>query len=82
LQITFEFWGALRRAAGGDERTLVLPAGALTVEDALDALAAAVPALGEHLDNTAVAQADRLLLRTEAIEDGMRLSLLPPVAGG
>jgi len=82
LQITFEFWGALRRAAGDDERTLVLPAGALTVEDALDALAAAVPALGEHLDNTAVAQADRLLLRTEAVEDGMRLSLLPPVAGG
>ncbi|AXQ28406.1 MoaD/ThiS family protein [Solimonas sp. K1W22B-7] len=82
MQITFEFWGALRRAAGGDERTLALPAGALSVADALDALANAIPALGEHLDNTAVAQADRLLLRTEALEDGMRLALLPPVAGG
>lgn len=82
MQITFEFWGALRRAAGGDERTLALPAGALSVADALDALAEAIPALGEHLDNAAVAQAERLLLRTEALEDGMRLALLPPVAGG
>ncbi|HSW11850.1 MAG TPA: MoaD/ThiS family protein [Solimonas sp.] len=82
MVVTFEFWGALRRAAGGDERALTLPAGVLSVADALDALADAVPALGEYLDNTAVAQADRLLLRTEAVEDGMRLSLLPPVAGG
>ncbi len=82
MQITFEFWGALRRAAGGGERTLALPAGALSVADALDALADAIPTLGEHLDNTAVAQADRLLLRTEPLEDGMRLALLPPVAGG
>ena len=62
MQVTFEFWGALRRAAGGDERTLT--------------------ALGDQLDNTAVAMGDRLLLRTEALEDGMRLALLPPVAGG
>jgi molybdopterin converting factor small subunit len=82
VQITFEFWGALRRAAGGDERTLALPTGASSVADALEALADAIPALGEHLENTAVALADRLLLRNEPIEDGMRLSLLPPVAGG
>lgn len=82
MQVTFEFWGALRRAAGGDERTLQLPAGELSVADALEALATAIPALGEHIDNTAVAQGDRLLLRTEAVEDGMRLALLPPVAGG
>lgn len=82
MLITFEFWGALRRAAGGDERTLTLPAGISSVAGALDALSDAIPALGEYLDNTAVAMGDRLLLRTEAIEDGMRLSLLPPVAGG
>lgn len=82
MQITFEFWGALRRAAGGDERTLTLPASATRVADALDALAATLPALGDQLDNTAVAMGDRLLLRTEALEDGMRLALLPPVAGG
>lgn len=82
MVVTFEFWGALRRAAGGDERRLELPAGALSVAEALTALAAAIPALGEHLDHTAVAQADRLLLRSEAVEDGMRLALLPPVAGG
>ena len=82
MQITFEFWGALRRAAGGDERTLALPTGASSVADALEALAHAIPALGEFLESTAVAQADRLLLRTESLEDGMRLALLPPVAGG
>jgi len=82
LQVTFEFWGALRRAAGGDERTLTLPAGASSVADALDALAATLPALEPSLENTAVAFGDRLLLRTEEIENGMRLALLPPVAGG
>lgn len=82
MQITFEFWGALRRVAGGDERTLALPAGASSIGDALDALAAVMPALGDQLDSTAVAMGDRLLLRTEALEDGMRLALLPPVAGG
>ena len=82
MQITFEFWGALRRAAGGDERSLTLPAGANSVGDALDALADAIPALGEYLETTAVAQGDRLLLRTEELEDGTRLALLPPVAGG
>lgn len=82
MQVTFEFWGALRRAAGSDERSLVLPAGAADVGDALAALAAALPALGDQLDNTAVALGDRLLLRTEPLEEGMRLALLPPVAGG
>ena len=48
----------------------------------LDALADAIPALGEYLETTAVAQGDRLLLRTEELEDGTRLALLPPVAGG
>lgn len=82
MQVTFEFWGALRRAAGGDERTLVLSAGTVSVADALEALADAIPALADLLENTAVALADRLLLRTESIEDGTRLALLPPVAGG
>ncbi len=82
MQITFEFWGALRRAAGGDEHTLVLPAARGSVAEALEALAEAIPALEEFLETAAVAQADRLLLRTEEVEDGMRLALLPPVAGG
>jgi molybdopterin converting factor small subunit len=80
VQVVFEFWGALRRLAG-DDRELSLNAPA-TVADALDALAQALPALREHLDKAAVAQGDRLLLRSEAIADGCRLALLPPVAGG
>lgn len=81
MQLTFEFWGALRKAAGGDEHSLTLE-GPSTVADALAALAESLPALREQLDSTAVADADRLLLRTDAVADGMRLALLPPVAGG
>ena len=80
MQVTFEFWGVLCKAANADEYRLSMRPG--TVADALAALSVAMPALARHLPAAAVALGDRMLLRAEPVPPDARLVLLPPVAGG
>ncbi len=79
--IVFEFHGQLQRLAGGDEYRLSLATPA-TLAAALEQLAIARPELATALARCACAVGDRLLLRRERLDDGERIALLPPVAGG
>lgn len=81
MTITFELHGALVRLFGRDEVTLTLPPDA-TLEAALGQLAEGAPDAWSALERCACALEDRLVFRTQTLEDGMRLALLPPVAGG
>lgn len=81
MQVTFEFWGVLERTAGRREHCIELREPA-TVEGALASLLQVLPALAPHVERAAVANGERLLLRSEPLQNGQRLALLPPVAGG
>lgn len=82
MQITFEFFGVLERLAGAPALELELPPKSATVGDALSVLAQCLPELAQHLPCAACAANDRLVLRRDALVPGLRLALLPPVAGG
>ena len=82
MHFTCEFWGPLERRAGTPSRDFEVKSPAPTIADALLAVAAALPDVADALDRAAVACGERLLHRREPLEAGMRLALLPPVAGG
>jgi len=82
MHLTFELFGLLARLAGARELPLALPAHCRTVADALAVLGQQQPSLREPLERCACAVGDALVLRNAALAPGMRLALLPPVAGG
>lgn len=81
MKIRVRLYGELRGIAGADRLELDLPAEA-TVEDALLALTARIPALRDALKDVAFAVEDRMVDRTEPLKEGQELALLPPVSGG
>lgn len=82
MPVIFEMFGLLERLAGARELPLALPAHCRTVADALAVLGQSQPALRDPLERCACAVGDALVLRDAALAPGMRLALLPPVAGG
>ncbi len=82
MTITFEFFGVLQRLAGSAALQMNLSATNATVEDALQELAQRLPDLAGPLSRSACAVGDAIVPRQQRLAPGMRLALLPPVAGG
>lgn len=79
--ITFEFYGRLQALAGQPDMALsvALP---LSLKQALESLAAELPAISAQLEHCACAIGDELVPRTTMLEESLSIALLPPVAGG
>lgn len=80
MRIDVSFWGVTRRLAGADRLSLELAAGA-TVEMLADRLAAHGE-LAAELERCAFALGDTLVARTQVLNEGDELAVLPPVSGG
>lgn len=81
MTVTVLLFADLAEAAGTRSLPLTLSPGA-TAGDALDALAARVPAVAERLAVLALAIGDRYANRAAVLQDGDELALIPPVSGG
>jgi len=81
MTVTVLLFADLAEAAGTRSLPLTLAADA-TAGDALDALAARVPAVAERLGVLALAIGDRYADRAAVLHDGDELALIPPVSGG
>ena len=81
MKLHFELLGVLQRLAGA-EGFVMEAHGPLSVEQALERLAARLPAIAPELQRCAVARGDALIKRRDLIEADATLALLPPVAGG
>lgn len=81
MQITCEFFGVLERMAAVGSLQLDVSNDA-TVEDALAVLAQRLPNLSETIERSACAIGASLVARSDSLTHGVRLALLPPVAGG
>ncbi|MFC4252948.1 MoaD/ThiS family protein [Sinimarinibacterium flocculans] len=83
MKITFAFYGGLTRRCQEDPLTLNLPDDAATLGDAIAVLGERFPDAAEALGRAACAVGDQIMSRrNSALEDGMTVALLPPVAGG
>ncbi|WP_435104960.1 MoaD/ThiS family protein [Arhodomonas sp. AD133] len=76
-----ELHGRLTEVAGCDRLMLTVDA-PVRVDEALERLAAQVPALAPHLSRVACAVGDTLVPRGSVVEGDRPLVLLPPVSGG
>jgi len=74
-------YGILVERAGCATLTLALDE-PMTVAQAVDAVAAAVPSLADELPRTACAVGDQLLHQEQPLPPHGALVLLPPVSGG
>lgn len=81
MNIQFEFFGVLQRLCSDQPVPLTLAPGT-TLDDALDQLAGRFPDASAELERVACAVGDQIVPRRAALEDGMVVALLPPVAGG
>ncbi|MGQ9918427.1 MAG: molybdenum cofactor biosynthesis protein [Bryobacteraceae bacterium] len=81
MKVCVLLFGMLKDAAGTAETALELPPGA-TVGDAFEAAVAAWPELERHRRSIVVAVNQRYALRTDALNEGDEVALLPPVSGG
>lgn len=79
--ITFEFYGRLERLANQSEMSLSLNT-PISLEIALQQLAALKPEIHDNLERCACAIGDELVSRATLVEANTRIALLPPVAGG
>ncbi len=83
-ELTVRYFAGARAAAGVDSEVLALPAGPVTVDDAIDeltrrhgpALEKVLAACSFLLDEVAVRS------RSTRLGDGATLDVLPPFAGG
>lgn len=82
MNITFTFYGGLTRRCQNDPLTLTLPDGTATLADAVAELGGRFPDAWDALERAALAVDDQIVSRRTAVEDGMTVALLPPVAGG
>lgn len=81
MMVRVLLFAAAREAAGLDDASLDLPAGA-TVADAFASLVAAHPRLAAVLPACRSAIDEEFAPRTSALRDGATLAVLPPVSGG
>jgi molybdopterin converting factor subunit 1 len=81
MRVTVKLFAVLREKAGRSDVRLQLP-GDATVAAARDALAAAAPALREHLGRCAFAVNQTYVTANTTLRDGDELAVLPPVSGG
>ena len=81
MTIKVKLFAVVREQAGHSELRLDLPAGA-TVAAARDALAAAVPAVKDHLRRCAFAVNQTYAAADSVLRDGDELAVIPPVSGG
>lgn len=81
MKITVECYGVLSELCA-PVCALDIEATAPTVASVLDALAARYPACAAHLPLVACARGDELVPRSQAVQAGETLALLPPVSGG
>ncbi len=79
--MNIELFGVLREAAGAGEVSIEVPAPA-SITEVLDALVAQYPDVAEHLPRVACAVGDEMRSRSDVINAGETLVLLPPVSGG
>lgn len=77
-----EFYGVLQQVAGTRSLQVDVPDQALTVDQVLERLRTEVPALSAHLPRVACAQGEKLVRRSDPVDHGKPLVLLPPVSGG
>ena len=80
MKIDVSFWGVTRRLAGADTLSLELPA-ASTVEDLAQQLSRHGD-LAAEMERCAFAIGDALVPRTQVLDEGDQLAVLPPVSGG
>ena len=80
MKIDVSFWGVTRRLAGTESLSLELPV-ASTVEDLSQTLAQHGD-LALEMQRCAFAIGDALVPRTQVLEEGDQLAVLPPVSGG
>ena len=81
MDITVDFYGVTERLAGGPEHVFTLTPGA-HIGDLLHLLAQRWPELERVLPGCACAVGDAVVPRTQPLQPGQRLALLPPVSGG
>ena len=79
--VTVRYWAAARAAAGVDTQTLELAA-PTTVGAVVDAAVAAHPQLRRVARVATFLLDGRSVGRDAAVEDGARVEVLPPFAGG
>ena len=80
MKIGVRFWGVARRLAGGDSREVNLPEGA-DIEALLDALDAD-SGFSAELERCAFAIGTQLVAKSQVLNDGDEVAVLPPVSGG
>ena len=81
MQVRVLFFGVLRDSFGASERGFELPEGS-RAGDLLDLLAPSAPALAGLWPGIAVAVNRQYAARTEPLNPGDEVALLPPVSGG
>ena len=79
--MNIELFGVLREAAGAERIRLELEP-PRRIGEVLDALSDAHPALAPHLPRVACAVGEGMRSRSDSLEPGETLVLLPPVSGG
>lgn len=82
MEVEVSFYGILSNLAGRRVRTVTVTGAAPTVGDLRRAIAGQVPAVAPHLGQVAVGSGTALLGDGDTLEEGARISLLPPVSGG
>jgi len=81
MRIVIECYGASQRWCSTELLNLDLGEPA-TVSDALDRLAERYPELAARRESLAVAIGDEIVAAGRPLDEGDRLSLIPPVSGG
>ena len=81
MQITVKFFAAPREAIGTSEIEVTVPADS-TVEELLEHLVQAYPALDSYVRSLKVAVNRTYTDRTVGLQDGDEVACLPPVGGG
>ena len=81
MKITIEAFGPARLWLGSESIEVLVASGA-SVADVADLLAARYPEFAANQRRCAFALIDAIVPQTQALGDGVRLSLIPPVSGG
>ncbi len=81
-RVRLQCFGILEEVCGGAEHDIEIAALPARVDAVLEAFAARIPALREHLPRTACAVGDSIVGRDHLLSGDQPLVLIPPVSGG
>ena len=81
MNVRVQLFAQLRDLAGYDGRDIDVAEGA-TVQDLLDAVYAAIPALRIHDKNILIGAGVEFVDRSYKLKPGEEIALMPPVQGG